>query len=347
MLFNELVVEAERSGYLLGSHSAREGEKVRGMPTKSTIADIGFINRDPEEDIKHPTSPTPAGVKATFAVIADGFKKLMDVPEAKQQFVELVEPFISEWNVVKGSIPALNALLQRKASLEKTLRTAKPTSEDRIIAMLDKVNEELEDLEEVMKRSVTYIKENEATLLNKLTYILLEVADDRAKLKNALDRYFAVLKHRKNEAENMGGMTYLTITPIVSLVRFYNNTLNNIQKSGDVAQAIKSFKSNRNVMAQLQSHPQAQPLIDLYNLVKLIAPKLRDDPSFKGNTEYAAAKQKAHQLALSLKLSLPEHIFHAILVSLNRFFDVQEGAEGALMGILLNTAPKALLTNKS
>lgn len=60
MLFNELILEAERSGYLLGSHSAREGEKVRGMPRQSTIADIGFYNRDPEEDVKHPSTPTPA-----------------------------------------------------------------------------------------------------------------------------------------------------------------------------------------------------------------------------------------------------------------------------------------------
>lgn len=347
MLFNELILEAERSGYLLGSHSAREGEKVRGMPRQSTIADIGFYNRDPEEDVKHPSTPTPAAVKATFTVIGDAFKKLIDNKGAKDQFVEIVSPYIEEWNVVKNSIPRLNDLLQRKASLEKTLRTAKPTSEDRLIAMLEKVNDEIEAITVTMEKSAEFIKTNEISILDKLMYVLLDIADDRAKFKNATDRYFATIAHRKTEAENMGGMNYLTITPIVSLVRFYNNTLNQISKTGDVTKAVKTHRSGKNVMQQLSANPAAQPLIDLYNLVKLNAPKLRDDPSYKTTPEYVASKQKAHQLALDLKPRLPELIFQSILVNLNRFFNAQEGSEGALMNVLLNTAPKAILHGES
>lgn len=349
MLFNELILEAERSGYLLGSHSAREGEKVRGMPRQSTIADIGFYNRDPEEDIKHPTTPTPAAVKATFTNIGDVFKKLIGNKEAKDQFVEIVTPYIEEWNVVKNSIPRLNDLLQRKASLEKTLRIAKPTSEDKLIAMLERVNNDIKELTQTMEKSAEFIKTNETSILDKLMYVILDIADDRAKLKNATDRYFAAIAHRKLESENMGGMSYLTISPIISLVRFYNNTLNQLEavKSAEVTKAIKTHRSGKNVMQQLSADPAAQPLIDLYNLVKLNAPKLRDDPSYKTTSEYVASKQKAHQLALDLKPRLPELIFQSILVNLNRFFNAQEGSEGALMNVLLNTAPKAILHGES
>lgn len=343
MMFVELLIEAERSGYLLGSHSAREGENVRGMPRKSTIADIGFYNRDPEEDVKHPSTPTPQAVKATFNVIADNFKKLVGNKESKDKFVEIVTPFVEDWNVVKNNIPALNDLLQRKASLERTLRTAKLTSEDRLRGMLENVNDKIEELTSIIERSVEFIKSNENSILNNLVDVLLNVADDKDILKNALDRYFATVNHRKLEAENMGGMNYLTITPVISLVRFYNNTLNQLSISSDAAKAVKSHRSSRNVMQQLASNPNAEALVELYNLVKIVAPKLRDEPNYTSSSDLKTSKQKAHQLALKLKTKLPENVYHSILINLNKFFTAQEGGEGALMNVLLNTAPKSLL----
>jgi hypothetical protein len=340
----EVFFNEAREGYLLGSHSAREGEHVRGMPRKSTIADIGFINRDPEEDIKHPTSPTPAGVKATYNVITDAFNKLIQNKEAKEQFISTVEEFVGNWNTIKNTLPPLYKAIERVASLQKTLLTAKPQSVDRLQSMLDWAKDQRDELAETINRAATYINDNEATILDKLQYILLENCDDRAKLKSAMDRYFSVVNHRKEEAKNTGGMEYLTITPVISLVKFFNNTLNNISRTGEKATAIKKFKSSKSALASLGGGEEATILTDLFNLVKLTAPKLRDNPQFIGSVEHTAAKQKAHQLALRLKLSLPENVFHAILVTLNRFFTNEMGSEGEITRLILNTAPKALIS---
>lgn len=345
MLFKDLFTEAERSGYLLGSHSAREGESVRGMPRQSTIADIGFYNRDPEDDVKHPSTPTPQAVKATFSVIADSFKKLMDKDnkESKDKFVDVITPYVIDWNVIKSKIPTLNTLLQRKASLERTLRVATPKSEDRIIAMLEKVNEQISDVTKVIERSAEFVKTNEEIILSKLVQILLDVTDNKEALKNASDRYFSTVNYRKQEAENLGNMNYLTISPVISLMRFFNNTVDQVSRSTDAVKALKTHRSSRNVMQQLQSIPNAQDLIDLYNLVKSVAPELRDNPDYISNTDYKINKQKANRLALNLKTKLPENVFHSILINLNNFFSLKEGSEGALMNVLLNIAPRALL----
>lgn len=343
MKFEVLILEAERSGYMLGSHSAREGETVRGMPRKSTLADIGFYERDPEEDVKLPSTPTPAGVKATYNVISDAFKTLIQNPETKNQFISAVEPFVSEWNTVKTQIGVLDKLIQRRASLEKTLRTAGPQSVNRIRSMLGEVKDMIDLVSKKVSNAYTFMTENEANIVNTCIQLLTSNAENAKAIEDALNRYFSVVKYRKEQAENMGGQNYMTITPVISLVKFFNNTLSAASKSSEASKAITTHKSSKSVLKQLGDNPKAAPVIRLTNLVKLVAPKLRDEPEYKGSIPYVAAKQEAHQIALQLKEYLPELIFQSLLVHLNRFFSMEEGAEGKLMNLLLTTIPRSLL----
>jgi len=336
MTFDKLIVEAERSGYMLGSHSARESEKVRGFPTKSTIADIGFINRDPEEDIKLPNTPVPTGVKATYAVIVDAFKRLIQNEEHKQTFLNAAVPFVENYNTVKAKINQLQPLIQRLASLQTTLKTT--NNPDKITSLIDKVKEEIDVIRGELEAAVENQNSNEQNTLNSLIDTLLKSTEDKDKLTSALDRYFSLVEQRKNLAQDSIGLNYLLISPVISLVKFYNNTLNQ-RKTTDVTK----YKSSSSILGDLESIPQSAPLAELIQLAKLVAPKLRDDANYKGSIEQKAAKILMTEKIKMLKPYLPQLVYNSLLVFTNRFFNKDEGAEGRLMAILLDTAPRALL----
>lgn len=338
MRFDELILEADRSGYLLGSHSAREGEKVRGMPSKSAMADIGFYKRDPEEDVRLPNTPTPPGVKATFAVIVDAFNNLIKNQEFKGQFITAAEPFIQNYHIINTNLNELNLLIQRLASLERTLKTTK--NEDRVRTMIGNTKEKINDVREILEPAVQTFRDTESNTLSSMLDALISSVDDKDRLKNALDRYFSVVEQRKQVAEQSGGMTYLLISPVLSMVRFYNNAQNQQAKQPT---DITRFKSSEDVIKSLEQVPQAKGLIELHQLVKLVAPKIRSNPEFKNTLDYKAAKMLANEKIKTLKQDLPELVYNTLLVFTNRFFNNDVGAEGKLLATILNTAPKALL----
>lgn len=339
MTFSQLINEAERAGYMLGSHSAREGESVRGMPTKSTIADIGFYKKDPEEDIKLPNSPVPVGVKSTYITIANAFTKLKQNKELKQEFTNAVEPYITVYNTINTGIRRTNELLQRIASLERTLKTAaKP---DRIRNMIGTAKEELEEVRAIMERGVKENDAKEGTLLTALIETLMKGVEEKGKLKDAIDRYSSVVQMRKEQLKDTGNMQYLITSPIISLVKFFNNV-----ESAATKTDVTKFKSSRGIMKTLENVPNSENLISLYDLIKEVAPKIADDSGYKGSEDIQKDKQQAIALIKGLKLNLPQNVYSSLLVSNNSFFNGEVGSEGKLLGLILNDAAKALLAKR-
>lgn len=343
-----LVEQDERKGYMLGQHSARTGEHVRGMPRKSTIADIGFIKRDPEEDVKLPNSPTPGAVKATFAVIAEAFAKLFENKEVKEKFISAVKPFVDQYNVVIAKIPEINTTLQRKASLEETLKMKIPGSDDekRVVSLLEKVNEMLNGLVHIVEPAIKYMRDNEDSVLSEIQNIVSSVADDPGRFKSAMDKYTATVKARRSAMEESKGLEYNKITPVISYVKFFNNTQHSQGKLSQTAKAIKTHRSSRDVLAQIGDIPGSENVTELHNTIKHVAGKLTSDEGFLGSEEYRNLRAIAQKHVKALKPYLETITYHQLLIALNNFFNKKEGSEGALMGLILNNIPKELLKLK-
>jgi hypothetical protein len=369
--FFTLIEEAENSGYMLGQHSARSGETPRGFSNQSVYANLGFYKRDPSLDVKHPTSPVPEAVLSTIDTIV---KSLLYIHKQKKSkdVLNILLPYVYNFEEFRNLIVMHQRVIEALGLARKKLETLEAQQVQNVEE--EKFSDALQEQINQQEQAVVGLEKQDSELeakLNQLSEILEEsrqvVIDEfideviklcipnselgkGEKIKEAYDRYIALVYGRREEVRTGLNRSYLLLDPVISLMRFYNNTLLQARQLEDKESPIMRFassgKKGRNVLAGIQGKPgseQVNTLIDGIN--RMIVLRSRSDKADKSPVmmKYKASMTKAFR-ELAQHLLPKTKIILGVLT--NKFLKNKPVSEGPLKRFILLDVQKEIGTIK-